>query len=122
MHGMIRAGSAVPGNGGGEFSGAGVEEENGAAFGGDDIEEHGKELPLECVDVPHGADRRADLEESREGARKTHCRRKSRKGFGFQAEEIVRLELLSGEAESDVVVELHGTALGCCCGFRKQEE
>src|ERR1700719_3075914 len=105
---MIRAGGAVPGNGSGEFAGAGIKEKNGAAFGRDDVEKHGEELPLERVNVAHGAEGGADLEKSGESAREADLGRKSRKRFRVQVEKIFWLELLGGEAELGVLVELHG--------------
>ena len=122
VHGMIGAGGAIPGDRSGEFAGAGVEQEDGAAFGGDDVEERAEELPLERVNVAHGANGGADLEESREGAREADGGWKSGEGFGLQVEEIVRLELLRREAERSVVVELDGTAFGVCGGFCEKEE
>jgi hypothetical protein len=122
MHGMVGACGAVPSDRSGEFASARVEEEYGAAFGGDDIEEHGKELPLKRVDVAHGADRGADFEQSGERAGQADRRRKGCERFGLQVEEVISLELLSGEADSGVVIKLDRTALGSCCGLGKKEE
>jgi hypothetical protein len=122
MDGMIGAGGAVPGDGSGEFAGAGVEEENGAAFGGDNVEEHGEELPLERIDVTHRTDGGTYFEQSGESAREADCGGKSRERFRLQIEEIFRLELLCGEAEGGVIVELYGTTFGGGGGFRKKEE
>src|SRR6202035_2381592 len=122
MHGMIGAGGAVPCDRSGEFPGAGVEEENGAALGGDHVEEHGEELPLESVNIAHGAEGGADFEKSGKSACEADSGGKSRKRFGLQVEEIFRLELLGGETESGVFVQLDGAAFGGCGRLRKKEE
>jgi len=119
---MVRAGGAVPRDRSGEFASAGVEEKNRAAFGRDYVEEHGEQLPLERVEVAHGPDRGADFEQSGERAGQADCRRKRREGFGLQVEQVVWLELLRGEAESDVIVKLDGTAFGGCRRFRKKQK
>src|SRR5258708_35214494 len=122
MHGMIGAGGAGPGNGSGELAGGGVEEKNGAAFGWDHVEERGEKLPLQGVNVTHGANGGADFEKSGKSAREADGWGQSRERFGLQVGEIVWLELLGGETEGGVLVELHGAAFGGCGGFGKKEE
>ena len=119
---MIGAGGAVPGNGSGELTGAGVEEKNGAAFGWDHVEERGEQLPLQGVNVTHGANGGADFEKSGKSAREADGWGQSRERFGLQVGEIVGLELLGGDTEGGVLVELDGAAFGGCGGFGKKEE
>ena len=122
MHRMIGAGGAVPGDGSGEFAGARVQEENGASLRGDDVEQRGKELPLERVNVSHGADGGTDLEKSGKGAREANRRRKSRERFRLQVEEFFGLELPGRETEGGVVIKLDRTAFGGRGRFLKKQE
>jgi len=50
------------------LAGAVVQEENRAAFGGNHVENHAEQLPLERFGVAHRTDDSADLEKSDEGA------------------------------------------------------
>src|SRR5258705_13759978 len=122
MHGMIGAGSAVPGNGSGELTGAGVEEKNGAAFGWDHVEERGEELPLQGVNVTHGANGGTDFEKGGKSAREADGWGQGRERFRLQVGEIVGLELLGGDTGGGVVGGLDGTAFGGCCGFGEKRE
>src|SRR5258708_28894451 len=110
MHGMSGAGGAVPGNGSGERTGAGVEEKNGAAFGGDHVEERGEQLPLQGVNVTHGANGGADFEKSGKRAREADGWGQSRERFGLQIREIGGLGVLRGETEGGVLVECEGAS------------
>ena len=94
---MIRAGGAIPGDWRGKFTRAAVEKQDDTAFGGNDIEQQREELPLQRVNISHGADGGADLEKSRESTRKPNGRRKRRKRFGPQIEKVLRLKLLGRE-------------------------
>src|SRR5258705_13786705 len=120
MHWMIGAGVAVPGNGSGELTGAGVEEKNGAAFGWDHVEERGEQLPLQGVNVTHGANGGADFGKSGKRAREADGWGQSRERFGLQVGEVVGLEVLGGETEGGVLVELDGAAFGSCGGLREE--
>jgi len=117
---MIGAGGAVPGNGSRELTVPEVEEKKGAAFGGDHVEERGEELPLQGFNVSR-SQCGADFEKSgrvrasgRLGAEPREIR--------LQVGEIVGLELLGGETQGGVLVQLDGAAFGGCGDFGKKRK
>src|ERR1700730_2019937 len=87
VDGVLGAGDAVPSDNGGEFLG-GAADENRAALGGDDIENHSEELPLERFDVVDGANCRADLQERLQVAGDALRGWKGGEGLGLEIAQI----------------------------------
>ena len=120
---MFGAGDAIPSNGGGRLGGAVVEEENRAAFGGNHVENHAEQLPLERFGVAHRTDDSADLEKSDEGAVEPFGVRQCGKCFRAKIKQFIMTELVSLRADCKIVIEVDGTAGGerRVLGLKKEE-
>jgi hypothetical protein len=107
---MFGAGDAIPSNSGGRLGGAVVEEENRAAFGGNHVENHAEQLPLERFGVAHRTDDSADLEKSDERAVEPFGVRQCGKRFRAKIKQFIMTELMSLCADCKIVIEVDGTA------------